>query len=118
LASDAEGYEGRTGYPEETAGAYHAARLGVLEHFDDVGRRGKALVLRHVSDDYWGPVGVWQVREAVRNAFDGPGASAETFHGAVGRIAAELPVDRAALRRSSTMVAGLQTDLSAFGGEG
>jgi hypothetical protein len=115
LASDREGYEGRTGYPEETAGAYHAARLGVLEHLDDAGRRAKALVLRHVSDDYWAPVGVWQVREAVRDAFEGRGATAETFHGAVERIAAELPVDPSTLRRSSTMVAGLQTDLSAFG---
>ncbi|MFB6160023.1 MAG: DNA repair protein NreA [Haloferacaceae archaeon] len=117
LASDAEGYEGRTGYPEATAGAYHAARLGVLEHLDAVGRRAKALVLRHVSDDYWGPVGVWQVRETVRDAFDGPAGTAETFHGAVAEIAAELPVDLAALRRTSTMVAGLQTDLSAFGAD-
>ncbi|MFB6304961.1 MAG: DNA repair protein NreA [Haloferacaceae archaeon] len=114
LASDREGYEGRTGYVEETAGAYHAARLGVLEELADRGRQAKVLVLRHVSDDYWGPAGVWQVRESVRNAFDDEGATAETFHGAVRRIAAELPVGLADLRRKSTMVAGLQTDLSAF----
>ena len=114
IATDAEGYEGRTGGPEETAGAYHAARLGVLEQLDEVGRQAKALVLRHVSSEYWAPVGVWQVRESVRAALDGEYATAETFHAAVSRLTAELPVGIDDLRRSSTMVAGLQTRLGAF----
>ncbi|MFP4633005.1 MAG: hypothetical protein ACLFMT_06195, partial [Halobacteriales archaeon] len=72
VASANEGYGGRSRYVEETAGAYYASRLGVLEHLVDVGRQAKALVLRAVGDDYWAPVGVWHVREIVRNAFDGP----------------------------------------------
>jgi len=114
MASASEGYEGRTGYVDETAGAYYAARLGVLEHLSDVGRQAKALVLREVSDDYWAPVGVWQVRESVRNAFDGTPGEAETFHGAVAEISDHLPVSLAALRRKSDMVAGVQSDLSEF----
>ena len=116
VASDHEGRDGRTGYPEETAGAYHAARLGVLDHLADRGRRAKALVLRHVSPDYWGPAGVWQVRETVRDAFGDEHGTAEGFHRAVVGVTADLPVDRPTLRRASTMVAGLQTDLSAFVG--
>ncbi|MFB6134129.1 MAG: hypothetical protein ABEJ55_03995, partial [Halanaeroarchaeum sp.] len=129
LASAAEGYEGRTGYVEETAGAYYAARLGVLEHLDRIGRQAKALVLREVSDEYWAPVGVWQVRESVRNAFDGapmdqPGdrrdlageaGTAETFHDAVRTLAPLLPISLDTLRRKSRLVAGLQTGLSDFG---
>jgi len=92
LSAASEGREGRTGYVEETAGAYYAARMGVLEHLDDRGRQAKALVLRHVSDDYWGPVGVWQVREAVRNAFEGEHGTAETFGEAVRGVADHLPV--------------------------
>jgi hypothetical protein len=133
LASAHEGYEGRTGYVDETAGAYYAARLGVLEHLVDEGRQAKALVLREVSDDYWAPVGVWQVRESVRNAFDGvPGGAtgeapesrealageygeAESFHAAVRSIVPRLPVSIAALRRKSEMVSGLQVRLSDFG---
>ncbi len=83
LAADREGYEGRTGYVNETAGAYHASRLGVLEHLQERGRQAKALVIRHVSDDYWGPVGVWQIRESIRHAFEGEMADAETFGDAV-----------------------------------
>ena len=114
LAADGEGFEGRTGYVEETAGAYHASRLGVLEHLDGRGRQAKVLVLRHVSDDYWGPVGVWQVRESVRDAFDGERAEAETFVAAVRQVTEYLPVSLGDLRRKSTMASGLQTNLGDF----
>jgi hypothetical protein len=114
LGSAHEGFDGRTGYVEETAGAYYAARLGVLEHFSDIGRQGKALVLRHVSDDYWGPVGVWQVRESVRNAFDGEHGTAESFSAAVKNVSQHLPVSAGQLRRKSTMHSGLQSSLLEF----
>jgi len=114
LSSAREGYEGRTGYVEETAGAYYASRLGVLEHLSERGRQAKVLVLRHVSDEYWGPTGVWQVREGVRHAFEDEGARAETFAGAVRDVVEYLPVSLADLRRKSTMVAGLQTSLADF----
>jgi hypothetical protein len=125
LASAHEGYEGRTGYVDETAGAYYAARLGVLEYLADIGRQAKVLVLREVSDEYWAPVGVWQVRESVRNAFeDGPETAdedlkgesgrAESFHDAIRHIVPYLPITMADLRRKSEMVAGLQADLTEF----
>jgi len=116
MASAHEAYEGRTGYVEETAGAYYAARLGVLEHLVEIDRQAKALVLREVSDAYWAPVGVWQIRESVRNAFEGDPGVAETFRGAVRGIAGELPVSLTDLRRKSHLVSGLQTDLSSFAG--
>ncbi len=109
-----EGYTGRTGYVEETAGAYYASRLAVLEHLTDVDRQAKALVLRYASDAYWAPVGVWQVREGVRHAFDGDYAVAETFHDAVRELESALPCSLADLRRKSEMVAGLQASLADF----
>ncbi|WP_257298885.1 DNA repair protein NreA [Haloarchaeobius sp. FL176] len=131
MGSASEGYEGRTGYVDETAGAYYASRLGVLEHLAERGRQAKCLVLREVSDDYWAPVGVWQVRESVRNAFDGTPwhsvdedalddslagehGEAETFHGAVRTIAQRLPVSYNRLRRKSDLVAGVQSSLGDF----
>ncbi|UPV99361.1 Nre family DNA repair protein [Halorussus gelatinilyticus] len=114
MGSAHEGYEGRTGYVDETAGAYYASRLAVLEHLESVGRQAKCLVLREVSDDYWAPVGVWQIRESVRNAFEGEFGEAETFHGAVREIAPQLPVSLASLRRKSHMLSGLQANLANF----
>ncbi|MFB6211383.1 MAG: DNA repair protein NreA [Halobacteriales archaeon] len=115
LTSASEGFEGRTGYVDETAGAYYAARLGVLEHLNDIGRQAKCLVLREVSDEYWAPVGVWQIRESVRNAFDGPYGEATSMHDAVADIVPRLPVSMTALRRKSDLVSGLQANLADFG---
>ena len=131
MSSAHEGYEGRTSYVEETAGAYYAARLGVLEHLKERGRQAKALVLREITDDYWAPVGVWQVREGVRNAFEGvlgsdrdrglggrppagePGVG-QTFAETLAAVSDQLPVSTGALRRKSELVAGLQSQLSDF----
>ena len=114
IAADREGYEGRTGYVTETAGAYYAARLGVLEHLRERNRQASVLVLRHVTPDYWGPTGVWQVRETVRNAFDAEGGEAEAFGNALRDLEPQLPVSLGRLRRKSTMVAGVQSRLDAF----
>ena len=114
LTSAHEEYEGRTTYVEETAGAYYAARLGALEHLRDRARQATVLVLRHVTEDYWGPAGVWQVRETVRHAFDDEGGEAQTFHGAIGELAGRLPVSIDDLRHKSELVAGLQSQLNDF----
>jgi len=114
MSSAHEGYEGRTSYVEETAGAYYAARLGALEQLEQRGRQAKCLVLREITDDYWAPVGVWQVREGVRNAFDGEPGIGQTFSETLNAVADQLPVSMGALRRKSELVAGLQSQLSDF----
>jgi len=114
MGSAHEEFGGRTGYVDETAGAYYASRLGVLEHLHAVDRQAKALVIREVSDDYWAPVGVWQVRESVRNAFEGEYGEAESLHRAVKSIAEKLPVTYTDLRRKSHLVQGLQANLEEF----
>ena len=118
MASAYEGYEGRTGYVDETAGAYYAARLGVLEHLEEIDRQAKVLILREVSDDYWAPVGVWQIRESVRNAFDDEYGTAETLKEAVEAIVPELPVSLGELRRKSKLLSGLQARLQDFAIDG
>lgn len=115
IASDHEGYEGRTKYVDGgTAGAYYATRLAALEHLEAHGRQAKVLTLRHVSDEYWAPVGVWQIRESVRDALGGEYGTAEAFHGAVSEITPHLPISMNDLRRSSEMVAGVQASLADF----
>ena len=114
VAADGESYEGRTGYVDETAGAYYASRLGVLEHLESVGRQATCLVVRHATEEYWAPVGVWQIREGIREAFEGEPAVAETFHDAVGQLAPQLPVSLETLRRKSGLVAGVQSQISDF----
>ena len=114
IAVDNEGFEGRTEYVDETAGAYYATRLAALEHLESIGRQAKCLVLREVTDDYWAPVGVWQVREGVRNAFEGDHGEAESFREALSALVPQLPISKGRLRRKSNMVAGLQTTIADF----
>jgi hypothetical protein len=65
IMGDYEGYRGRTTYPE-IGGCYYACRLAVAEALEREGRQASALVLREIHPGYILPVGVWNVREAVR----------------------------------------------------
>ncbi|HEY3525767.1 MAG TPA: hypothetical protein VGK47_06200 [Nitrososphaeraceae archaeon] len=71
FAVDFEDANGLQQYPSSVAGAYFAARLAVAEHLSKRKRKAAALVLREIhSDEYVVPVGVWQIREGIRQAFD------------------------------------------------
>jgi hypothetical protein len=67
MFGDSEGYEGRTTYAE-IGGCYYAARLAVCEQLVKERRQATVIVLREAHPGYIMPVGVWQVRENVRNA--------------------------------------------------
>jgi hypothetical protein len=67
MFSDWESYEGRTTYAE-IGGCYYAARLAVCERLMKERRQATVIVLREAHPGYIMPVGVWQVRENVRNA--------------------------------------------------
>lgn len=70
VSHDEEGYRGRTAYVEQVAGAYYAARLSVLEHLRRIERQAAVFVYREITDEYWAPLGVWVIREAVKAAMD------------------------------------------------
>jgi hypothetical protein len=67
LFSGWEGYDGRTTYAE-IGGCYYSARLAVCEQLVKERRQATTIVLREAHPGYIMPVGVWQVRENVRNA--------------------------------------------------
>lgn len=67
ILSDAEGPYGRKTYASNTVGGYYAARLAVLEKLLQLRRKAAVLAFREVGKGYaFGPLGVWQVRENVR----------------------------------------------------
>ena len=67
IFSDHEFYDGRKGYPE-IGGCYFASRLAVNELLNDEKRQAGVVVMREAHPGYIMPVGVWNVREAVRAA--------------------------------------------------
>ena len=68
LESDYEDATGLDHYPR-IAGAYFAAKLGVLEYLTSSKKRKcSVLVLREIRPEYLVPLGVWQIREGIRDA--------------------------------------------------
>ena len=57
-------------HPPVIAGAYFAAKLGVLEYLKDKKIQAGAVILREIRPEYAIPVGVWQVREGIREAMN------------------------------------------------
>lgn len=67
IEGDWEGYHGRKDYAI-IGGCYYAARLAVAEYLNSIMRQASVLILREIHPGYIMPVGVWHVREHVRNA--------------------------------------------------
>ena len=94
MFSDWEGYEGRTSYAR-IGGCYYAARLAVGELLTKERRQASVIVLREAHPGYIMPVGVWQVRENVRNAMKQKTLKYNTLEEALARIASrfEIPME-------------------------
>ncbi len=92
--SDYEFTKGRKDYPVNIAGAYHAARLPILEYLDRVRKQAGALAFLEVNRD-WVPLGVWRFRELARKAFENPswegGTLEEALHQIWGRMKIPAP---------------------------
>jgi hypothetical protein len=67
IFSDWEGNNGRTTYAA-IGGCYYSARLATCELLMKEQRQATVIVLREARPGYIMPIGVWQVRENVRNA--------------------------------------------------
>jgi hypothetical protein len=67
IFSDSEFYDGRKDYAE-IGGCYYAARLATNELLNKEKRQAGVVILREAHPGYIMPVGVWNVREAVRQA--------------------------------------------------
>jgi hypothetical protein len=71
IFGDHEGFEGRTTYAS-IGGCYYAARLAVAEALLRERRQAATVILRETHPGYIMPVGVWNVREHVRDALRRP----------------------------------------------
>ena len=66
--SDSEDARGIDHHPPTIAGAYFAAKLGVLEYLSKLKLQAGVIVFREIRPEYAVPVGVWQVRQGIREA--------------------------------------------------
>ena len=87
---DAKGID----HPPVTAGAFFAAKLGVAEYLLEKKCQASALVLREIRPEYAVPVGVWQIREAVRSAMKNEPYIAKNFDDGVTFAAQRMSVSK------------------------
>ncbi len=86
IGSDYEAYWGRKDYASNTHGAFYAGRLAVLEYLNRAGRQASVLIVREILPSYDIPMGIWQLRETVRGAFENSPEKFEDIESAVNRI--------------------------------
>lgn len=113
IPSEHEPYSGRTSYAEQTSGAYYAARLGALEYLRSRKRQAKVLIVRDVTPKYWAPLGVWIIRETVRDAFEG-GEELEEFEDVKWKLSDNLKFLYLRIRQRSKILQGRQYSLEDF----
>jgi hypothetical protein len=82
-AGDWEPWQGRTTYADNVSGAYYAARLSILEHLEARQRQAQPIVYREITDAYLFPLGVWVIRESVRDALQAKGRAFDHLEAAV-----------------------------------
>jgi len=68
IVEESEPFHGRTTYAEREGGGYYAGRFAVTEFLYKIKRQCRVIIFREISEGYVVPVGVWEVRENVRNA--------------------------------------------------
>lgn len=95
VISDHELSSGRTTYAK-IGGCYYAARLATSEYLLKEKRQAKVVILREAHSGYIMPVGVWNVRENVRNALRGPYNSFGSLESALEYVQSrfDIPIKR------------------------
>jgi len=108
---DAKGID----HPPVTAGAFFAAKLGVAEYLLAKKYQASALVLREIRPEYAVPVGVWQIREAIRSAMKNEPYIAENFDDGVTFAAKRMSVSKSEWLSKGDMLSMLkQKSISDF----
>lgn len=99
-----EPYTGRTKYAEKEGGGYYAARLPVVEKLHEMRRQARVVSFREIHEGYVIPVGVWEVRENVRQAMKKKPLRFATREEALSHISKQLRIDFREYTKMSTVL--------------
>lgn len=108
IIHDHEFFKGRTTYASNVEGAYYSSKLGVAEHLVERKRQAAAIVFREIGSGYEIPLGVWQIRENVRNALKQKPLSFSSLPLALAFLSKKLKVSMQRYRKESKLLDFLQ----------
>ncbi len=116
IISSHEKYEGRSDYAE-IGGCFYAARLAIAEKLSKENRQAGAVILRETHPGYIMPVGVWNVREHVRDALRKEPKTFENLKDALFYISTRLDIKIDTWKKYSEVLTDslYQTRLTDFG---
>jgi len=110
IMTDYEFYQGRKSYASNITGAYYAARKAVCEYLYAIRRQARVLIFREVSAGYEVPLGVWVIRETVKNAmFTSDPLVLDNFNASLLKMADGLMVDLTHWQHSSKLINFIKT---------
>lgn len=115
IDSDSEGVTGKKGY-SNLAGGYYAARLPVLEYLKQIKRQATIFMVREIRPEYWAPLGVWVVREGVRDAMKNTPMAFESVDEALEAMSSRIKTPRDKWMKKANMLSDVkaQRTLDAF----
>lgn len=92
---DHEDYYGRKTYPD-IGGCYYSSRLAVSEYMNNLGRSGVALLWREIYPNFNIPLGVWYVRENMREMFRSKPLHFDTLDASIAYLSriTKVPIER------------------------
>ena len=76
------------------AGAYFAAKLGVLEYLVKNKVQAGVVILREIRPEYAVPVGVWQIREGIREAMKQNSIVSDNFDAALSLASSKMSISK------------------------
>ena len=103
VVGDYEEYFGRRTYAK-VGGCYYSTRLAVAEALEKERRQAAAIVLRETYPGYIMPLGVWNVRESIRELMRQSPAKLETFGEALNLALSKMRISPERWKGSSVLV--------------
>ena len=94
------------------SGAYYSAHLAACEYLARIRRSARVIVLRHISSDYWAPLGTWVIREAARKAMAAQPVSCDSLD--VAMAVASVRIGFSHWQEHSTLLPEMRTQRTLF----
>jgi hypothetical protein len=115
MIGDYEEYFGRTKYAR-VGGCYYSTRLAVAEALERERKQAAAIVLRETYPGFIMPLGVWNVRESIRELLKQPFERHEKFSSAMDSALSRLVISKSKWMRESVLISRelSQTKISAY----
>ena len=103
LMGDFEPYEGRSTYAS-VGGCYYSTRLALAEKLKKDRKQATGLIIREIHPEYILPVGVWNIRESIRELLKTKPTKFDTFQKAMSHALKELTISVKDWTRNSKII--------------